>query len=232
MQKPTKKQKELNRLQMIPPILYLFDDKKIPKSHIIRDSGLPKLNHVFKRHSLLSDMSFDDLSKLYELAMKKVDNKIIAYEQMIEEEIDKEVSRQAMIHTILFLLDDCSIAEGDILKNTGLSSSLIPIFKKHSLLCTLPYKHLKKVYDYAIKTIGEKPTREEMFVVVKNLFKRDIKQQEVQAVTGVSHYYYHVSNQTSRMRYDTLFRLYKYELRLQRDELYSKEKKKEMSSSI
>ncbi|MDE9915346.1 hypothetical protein O0H30_13005, partial [Staphylococcus pseudintermedius] len=66
---------------------------------------MPKLNHVFKRHSLLSDMSFDDLSKLYELAMKKVDNKIIAYEQMIEEEMDKEVSRQAMIHTILFLLD-------------------------------------------------------------------------------------------------------------------------------
>lgn len=31
MQKPTKKQKELNRLQMIPPILYLFDDKKFPK---------------------------------------------------------------------------------------------------------------------------------------------------------------------------------------------------------
>ncbi|PIH09065.1 hypothetical protein CTJ08_13055, partial [Staphylococcus epidermidis] len=64
--------------------------------------------------------------------------------------IKNKLSREKMIHTIIFMLDDGGIRTQDIVNRTGLSS-VIHIRKRYSLLLNISYKDITKLYEVAVE---------------------------------------------------------------------------------
>ena len=92
--------------------------------------------------------------------------------------IKNKLSREKMIHTIIFMLDDGGIRTQDIVNRTGLSS-VIHIRKRYSLLLNISYKDITKLYEVAVELVGYKPSKEEMIEEVQNLFKRNMSDYEI-----------------------------------------------------
>ena len=127
--------------------------------------------------------------------------------------IKNKLSREKMIHTIIFMLDDGGIRTQDIVNRTGLSS-VIHIRKRYSLLLNISYKDITKLYEVGVELVGYKPSKEEMIEEVQNLFKRNMSDYEILQKTGVANVGRFKNNEEERFRYDTLYKLYKFELSL------------------
>ncbi|MBE5674661.1 hypothetical protein HU219_12425 [Staphylococcus sp. SS35] len=125
----------------------------------------------------------------------------------------EKLSREKMVHTIIFMLDDGGIRTKDIVEKTGMSS-VIHIRKRYSLLLNISYEDVIKLYEVALELVGYKPSKEEMIEEVQNLFKRNISDYEILQKTGVASVSRFKNNKEERFRYDTLYKLYKFEFSL------------------
>lgn len=126
---------------------------------------------------------------------------------------EEKLSREKMIHTIIFMLDDGSIRTKDIVEKTGLSS-VMHIRKRYSLLLNISYEDVYKLYKFALEYVGYKPSKEEMISEVQNLFKRNLSDYEILQRTGVANTSRFKNDEEERFRYDTLYKLYKFALSL------------------
>lgn len=134
------------------------------------------------------------------------------------ENLKTKLTREEMLPTIIYMFDDGSISKKKIVMKSGISS-VMHIRKRYSLLMNTNYEDVCKLYQLALELVGERPTKEKMFEVVKTLFDRDLTEYEILKRTGVSSYYKYKSHQSSdRFRYETLYKLYKFELALREEE--------------
>lgn len=96
--------------------------------------------------------------------------------------------------------------------------SLNNIRKRYSLLLNLDLEDIRKLYNVALKLVGDRPTKEEMFEVVQELFKRGLNDYHIKCRTGIASYKKYKSfKNPGRIRYETLYKLYKYELALREE---------------
>ncbi|MCG1169223.1 hypothetical protein K4S71_09765 [Staphylococcus epidermidis] len=134
------------------------------------------------------------------------------------ENLKTKLTREEMLPTIIYMFDDGSISTKKIVMKSGISS-VMHIRKRYSLLMNTNYEDVCKLYQLALELVGERPTKEKMFEVVKTLFDRDLTEYEILKRTGVSSYYKYKSYQSSdRFRYENLYKLYKFELALREEE--------------
>lgn len=69
---------------MIHTIIFMLDDGGIRTQDIVNRTGLSSVIHIRKRYSLLLNISYKDITKLYEVAVELVGYKP-SKEEMIEE---------------------------------------------------------------------------------------------------------------------------------------------------
>lgn len=72
------------REKMIHTIIFMLDDGGIRTQDIVNRTGLSSVIHIRKRYSLLLNISYKDITKLYEVAVELVGYKP-SKEEMIEE---------------------------------------------------------------------------------------------------------------------------------------------------